>query len=93
MLVGTDKARIIGETERLLGDADFYRQMAGRDNPYGDGEAAVRIAGVIRRGMGKGDDLFSYVFSFSKFKHTFLSSGNLLCTISQTIGILTPKYS
>lgn len=47
LLVGTDKERIICETERLLADQDFYNQMADRPNPYGDGKAAVRIQEVL----------------------------------------------
>ncbi|MCI5160529.1 MAG: UDP-N-acetylglucosamine 2-epimerase (non-hydrolyzing) [Candidatus Electrothrix sp. AX5] len=42
-LVGTDKELIIRETERLLTDEKAYQSMAGRSNPYGDGQAAARI--------------------------------------------------
>jgi UDP-N-acetylglucosamine 2-epimerase (non-hydrolysing) len=45
-LVGTDGARIISETARLLDDNATYEQMALAHNPYGDGHAAKRI--VIR---------------------------------------------
>ncbi len=48
LLVGTDKGRIIAETERLFADRDFYKQMADRPNPYGDGRAAARIIQVLR---------------------------------------------
>jgi len=42
-LVGTDRARIVGETKRLLQDEAAYRQMAFAHNPYGDGTACQRI--------------------------------------------------
>jgi UDP-N-acetylglucosamine 2-epimerase (non-hydrolysing) len=46
-LVGTDQAVIIRETEKLLSDADYYRQMSLAHNPYGDGKACERIIQVI----------------------------------------------
>lgn len=42
-LVGTDYDRIVGETSRLLIDADYYSRMAQAVNPYGDGLACSRI--------------------------------------------------
>lgn len=49
LLVGTDKARIIQETEHLLDDENAYRKMSGTINPYGDGHAAARIAALLQR--------------------------------------------
>ena len=46
-LVGTDPARIITETYRLLDDPRHYERMARAPNPYGDGYAAQRIAGAL----------------------------------------------
>jgi len=46
-LVGTDEERIFAEAERLLTDASAYAAMAGAGNPYGDGRAADRIAGLL----------------------------------------------
>jgi UDP-N-acetylglucosamine 2-epimerase len=46
-LVGTDRARIVAEAARLLDDADAYRAMAMAHNPYGDGQAAARIAAIV----------------------------------------------
>jgi UDP-N-acetylglucosamine 2-epimerase (non-hydrolysing) len=43
-LVGTDRTRIVEETERLLKDPDAYSKMARPVSPYGDGHAAERIA-------------------------------------------------
>jgi UDP-N-acetylglucosamine 2-epimerase (non-hydrolysing) len=42
-LVGTDHARIVQETQRLLQDDTAYRQMSFAHNPYGDGQACQRI--------------------------------------------------
>lgn len=42
-LVGTDHARIVRETQRLLNDSSAYQQMSFAHNPYGDGQACQRI--------------------------------------------------
>ena len=47
-LVGTDESEIVGNTGRLLDDPDEYGAMARRVNPYGDGQASVRIVEAIR---------------------------------------------
>lgn len=46
-LVGTNKELIIQETERLLTDEQAYQSMAGKTNPYGDGQAAARIVQTL----------------------------------------------
>ena len=46
-LVGTSRHRIVAETKRLLTDAEAYRSMASKKNPYGDGKAAKRIVDEI----------------------------------------------
>jgi UDP-N-acetylglucosamine 2-epimerase len=46
-LVGTRRARIVAETERLLRDPAARSAMAAAANPYGDGRAAHRIASVL----------------------------------------------
>ena len=46
-LVGTDPDLIVSDAARLLDDPDFYSQMARAHNPYGDGQAAGRIAGIL----------------------------------------------
>ena len=48
-LVGTDTARIVEETRRLLHDADHYDAMARAHNPFGDGHASDRIADVLSK--------------------------------------------
>jgi UDP-N-acetylglucosamine 2-epimerase (non-hydrolysing) len=46
-LVGTDPARIVAELTRLLDDDDAYGAMALAHSPYGDGQAAPRIASIV----------------------------------------------
>ncbi|MGQ9682100.1 MAG: non-hydrolyzing UDP-N-acetylglucosamine 2-epimerase [Anaerolineae bacterium] len=53
-LVGTDGAGIVAEAVRLLDDDAAYRQMARAVNPYGDGQAAVRVARAL---LGEADGL------------------------------------
>ncbi len=43
ILVGTNRRRIVLETNRMLSVSSYYRQMALANNPYGDGCAAKRI--------------------------------------------------
>jgi UDP-N-acetylglucosamine 2-epimerase (non-hydrolysing) len=43
-LVGTDVEKICFEMERLLTDAQAYKDMSFAHNPYGDGHACKRIA-------------------------------------------------
>jgi UDP-N-acetylglucosamine 2-epimerase (non-hydrolysing) len=46
-LVGTDPRRIVDEAQKLLDHASAYETMARVHNPYGDGRASARIAGLI----------------------------------------------
>jgi UDP-N-acetylglucosamine 2-epimerase (non-hydrolysing) len=43
-LVGPDRDAIYTEVSRLLDSPDAYRTMAHATNPFGDGQAAGRIA-------------------------------------------------
>ena len=43
ILVGTDKHKIISETNSLLRNKDKYLSMSKLHNPYGDGKASERI--------------------------------------------------
>lgn len=43
ILVGTDVAKIVGEANALLQDAEKYESMSKLHNPYGDGKASKRI--------------------------------------------------
>lgn len=55
-LVGTDRARIVIETTRLLDDAEVYRTMSLSHNPYGDGKAAERIVLVMEAWLNTRDN-------------------------------------
>jgi UDP-N-acetylglucosamine 2-epimerase (non-hydrolysing) len=46
-LVGTSRERILSETLTLLRDPAEYRRMSQCSNPYGDGNAARRIASIL----------------------------------------------
>jgi len=47
-LVGTAQSKVYEAARRLLVDRGLYNQMAHAINPYGDGQAAVRIVRVIK---------------------------------------------
>jgi UDP-N-acetylglucosamine 2-epimerase (non-hydrolysing) len=51
-LVGTDEDRIVSEVFTLLDDKAAYSAMARAHNPFGDGQASNRIAGVIADAFG-----------------------------------------
>jgi len=51
-LVGTDESRIVSEVSTLLDDKDLYAAMARAHNPFGDGQAAARIAKAIADAHG-----------------------------------------
>lgn len=46
-IVGTDRAKIVSESTRLLDDAAAYAAMAHAANPYGDGTASQRIRDIL----------------------------------------------
>lgn len=48
-LVGTDADAIVRAVTELLSDSAAYAAMSTAQNPYGDGRAAERIVGRIRR--------------------------------------------
>ncbi|MFT7643939.1 MAG: UDP-N-acetylglucosamine 2-epimerase (non-hydrolyzing) [Pirellulaceae bacterium] len=48
-LVGTDEDTIVESASELLSNAETYRRHQLDTNPYGDGKAAARIAGLIAR--------------------------------------------
>lgn len=49
LLVGTDKARIVAETEKLLNNTEYYNAMSMLHNPYGDGKTSKRIVSFIEQ--------------------------------------------
>lgn len=46
-LVGTDYNKIVEEVSTLLDDSAAYERMSKAVNPYGDGKACRRIAGIL----------------------------------------------
>src|SRR5690606_41966276 len=46
-LVGTGRDRIVQAADELLSDESARRAMATARNPYGDGQAARRIADIV----------------------------------------------
>jgi len=46
-LVGTDQRSIVNQATLLLDNPSAYRAMSRVHNPYGDGRASTRIAGLI----------------------------------------------
>jgi UDP-N-acetylglucosamine 2-epimerase (non-hydrolysing) len=51
-LVGTDEAKIVEETGKLLTDKAAYDEMARAHNPYGDGKATGRIVAACDGFLG-----------------------------------------
>lgn len=51
LLVGSNKAIIIAETEKLLENEDYYSGIATALNPYGDGSASQKIKDIIFNAM------------------------------------------
>jgi UDP-N-acetylglucosamine 2-epimerase (non-hydrolysing) len=50
-LVGTSRQTIVAEANKLLTDREAYARMASGDNPYGDGQASLRIVDILRTAM------------------------------------------
>lgn len=51
-LIGADENRIVSEIFTLLDDSAAWTAMARAHNPFGDGHAAARIAGIVANGFG-----------------------------------------
>lgn len=47
MLAGTDTEQIYATVSRVLNDSTLYQAMTAAKNPYGDGNACVRIANAV----------------------------------------------
>lgn len=52
-LIGTDESRIVSEIFTLLDDNAAWSAMAQAHNPFGDGHASQRIAGIVANAFGK----------------------------------------
>jgi UDP-N-acetylglucosamine 2-epimerase (non-hydrolysing) len=48
ILVGTDTAKIVTETEKLLKNKEQYTKMSQLHNPYGDGKSSKRIVDFMK---------------------------------------------
>lgn len=46
-IIGTNRGKILSETEKLINDKSEYDKMAKATNPYGDGLASKRIADFL----------------------------------------------
>ncbi|MBY0285111.1 MAG: UDP-N-acetylglucosamine 2-epimerase (non-hydrolyzing) [Sphingomonas sp.] len=51
-LIGAHEDRIVSEVFALADDDSAYQTMARAHNPFGDGQASIRIAGIISAGFG-----------------------------------------
>ncbi|MEX2442975.1 MAG: UDP-N-acetylglucosamine 2-epimerase (non-hydrolyzing) [Alkalispirochaeta sp.] len=47
LLVGTETSKIVESTDRLLEDELFYQSMSAAQNPYGDGNASMKIQKIL----------------------------------------------
>lgn len=47
LLVGTDRKKIVDETNRLLNDSGHYAKMSTAVNPYGDGTTSRQIVAIL----------------------------------------------
>lgn len=46
-VIGTNPAKIIAETQKLLDNQQIYQRIARQIHLYGDGKAALRIVGIV----------------------------------------------
>ena len=51
-LIGASEDRIVSEIFTLLDDNAAHQAMARAHNPFGDGHASARIAGIVAHGFG-----------------------------------------
>ncbi|NBC82496.1 MAG: UDP-N-acetylglucosamine 2-epimerase (non-hydrolyzing) [Bacteroidetes bacterium] len=47
VLVGTDKQKIVNETIELINNLAYFNKMSKAHNPYGDGEASIKISTAL----------------------------------------------
>ncbi len=47
-LVGTNRDKIVEETQKLIDDKNEYEKMSKAHNPYGDGKASERVVRFLR---------------------------------------------
>ena len=78
-LVGLARERIVRETRRLLESRSAYAKMASAVNPYGDGRAAERIAGFIKKHLGLSNRRVSEFRPSRRIRKIVLALGLSLC--------------
>ena len=49
ILVGVDQKNIFKEVKKLLKDANYYKKICKSKNPFGDGNASIKIANQVER--------------------------------------------
>lgn len=49
VLVGSDALKIVEESKNLLDDVAYYQSFSKQSNPYGDGNASLKIKEVLSR--------------------------------------------
>lgn len=60
-LIGADSDRIVDEVSALLSSSETYDQMANAVNPYGDGNASVRVMASLRYRLLGGERIPDFV--------------------------------
>ena len=60
-LVGTGRKKIFSEVKELLDNPVSYQAMAQAQNPYGDGQAAQRIAQIVNQKFSGGKAEVSFI--------------------------------
>jgi UDP-N-acetylglucosamine 2-epimerase (non-hydrolysing) len=65
-LVGTAEDRIVEEAARLLEDEEEYARMTRVHNPYGDGRACERIAGILAGQSSRRPEPWENFFELAK---------------------------
>ena len=48
ILTGTETKSIVDKVQQLINNPDYYVEIAGKINPYGDGTASAQIVNIIR---------------------------------------------
>lgn len=60
-LIGADPTRIVDEVSALLSSTEAYEQMAHAVNPYGDGNASMRVMAALRHRLLGGERMPDFV--------------------------------
>ena len=52
-LIGRKTENIVRSVNELLADQNLYKSMANSQNPYGDGQASIRISNILEKTLVK----------------------------------------